>query len=90
MYKRQLVRLDLNPIRRAISNSRKSVLDARGLVLVNTLHGKTDRDVRQILKLLEHTLQEVGIRETSYFKLFENSNTESRQMDKRALEILGT
>ena len=46
-----LVRLDLNSIRRAISNSRKSVLDARGLVLVNTLHGKTDRDVRQILKL---------------------------------------
>ena len=56
-----LVRLDLNSIRRAISNSRKSVLDARGLVLVNTLQGKTDRDVRQILKLLEHTLHEVGI-----------------------------
>ena len=78
-----LVRLDLNSIRRAISNSRKSVLDARGLVLVNTLQGKTDRDVRQILKLLEHTLQEVGIREATFFKLFEHSNNERRQMDKR-------
>ena len=53
-------------------------LDARGLVLVNTLHGKTDRDVRQILKQLEHTLQEVGIRETSFFELFDNSNSEDR------------
>ena len=58
--------LDLNSIRRAISNSRKSVLDAQGLVLVNTLQGKTGRDIRQILKLLEHTLQEVGIREATF------------------------
>ena len=35
-----LVRLDLTSIKRAILNSRKAVLKARGLLLGNTLAGK--------------------------------------------------
>ena len=84
-----LVRLDLSSIKRAISNSRKAVLEARGLILVNTLAGKSDRDGRQLLKLLEHSLQEIGIRDNLFHKIFEVNNEFSRQKDKRALEILG-
>ena len=85
-----LVRLDLTQIQRALKASRKAIVDARGLVMVNSLGRKADPDTKQILKLLEHLNLEIGLRENTFNKLFERSDsTRGPDMAKRAIEFIG-
>ena len=85
-----LVRLDLTKIQRALKASRKAIVDARGLVMVNSLGRKADPDTKQIMKLLEHLNLEIGLRENTFNKLFERSDsTVESDMTKRAIEFIG-
>ena len=85
-----LVRLDMTPTYRAIQGSSKAIRDARGLLLVNSVKGRSFY-IKQLLKLLDHLNLEVQLRSKAFDKLFEQSNLDNYIVGskKRAIEILG-
>ena len=75
---------------RAIGGSRKAIRDARGLLLVNSVKGRSVY-IKQLLKLLDHLNLEVELRSDAFDKLFDQNNLDTYKVgpNKRAIEILG-